>query len=457
MSTENPFVPLCNEEDFQTVKRKRNNTDQSEDRVGLFMSSSPDDKLNYIYEELRHIRGSQDQMNRGMFNFQQSFRCVNEKLCEVIEVTNRNTNVLRTLAYKSIDLEARSRRNNLIFWGILENYHENCFHIIREFIKHHLDLDADKMYLARAHRLGPRRIGQRDPRRPIIVNFRDFCDTDLIMNRAHCLKQKPFSIGYDLPKEINEARKKLWDEVKRIKAKTPNAKFQILYPAKLMVEGKIVRDEFPDWGNVIQGNRITDFSHIDSNFLLDQANSQSNSQGMEQFSATCDRACTQVNDVLNGNSNSTRDPLGIHSSGPKDCILETESEMEQELLDSESTTNLPSQASCSPTRNIEPAVSSARDIFRPFDNVIDNNSGRASRTLKRSERRNQSLSIPRVRHASRDKRENPSVAKNKQVDKNNSSETANRQRSVSKSRNESIGAQNGQSATEEKNYADENS
>lgn len=273
------------------------------------------------------------------------------------------------------------------------------------------------------------------------------------MGRAHCLKQKPFSLGYDLPKEINEARKKLWDEVKRIKAKTPKAKCQILYPAKLMVEGKIVRDEFPDWGNVIQVNRITDFSHIDSNFLL----VQSNSQGMEQFSATCDRACTQVNDVLNGNSNSTRDPLDIRSSGPKDCILETESEMEQKLLNSESTTNLPSEALCSPTRQIEPAVPSARDIFRPFDNVIDNNSGRASRTLKRSERRNQSLCIPRVRHASRDKRENPNVAKNKQVDKNNSSETANRQQSVSKSRNESIGAQNGQSATGEKNNADENS
>ena len=49
VSTENPFVPLCNEEDFQTVKRKRNNTDQSEDRVGLFMSSSPDDKAKTKY------------------------------------------------------------------------------------------------------------------------------------------------------------------------------------------------------------------------------------------------------------------------------------------------------------------------------------------------------------------------------------------------------------------------
>ena len=35
----------------------------------------------------------------------------------------------------------------------------------------HFEQDsADKMYLARAHRLGPRKIGNRNPRRTIIVN-----------------------------------------------------------------------------------------------------------------------------------------------------------------------------------------------------------------------------------------------------------------------------------------------
>ena len=89
------------------------------------------------------------------------------------------------------------------------------------------------MYLAHAHRLGPNRIGQCNPKRPIIVNFRDFCDTELIMSRAHMLKNTPFSVGYDLPKEIHEARKKLWDELKSIKSAKPRVKFQILYPAKL--------------------------------------------------------------------------------------------------------------------------------------------------------------------------------------------------------------------------------
>ena len=206
-------------------------------------------------------------MTKGMFNFEQSIRCVNNKLDEVIDVTNRNSNVLRTLAYKSIDLEARSRRNNLLFWGLSENYNE--IFVIRDFIKNQLGLDADNMYLARAHRLGPRRFGQRNPKRPIIINFRDYCDTDIIMNHANRLRNTPFSIGYHLPKEIKEARERLWDEVKRIKQTSPTVKFQILYPAKLLVEGKIVIDEFPDWGRVMQGSRMADFIHIDKTALFE--------------------------------------------------------------------------------------------------------------------------------------------------------------------------------------------
>ena len=167
------------------------------------------------------MRFNQEQMTRGMMNFEHSIRCVNDKLCEVIEVTNKNSNVLKTLAYKSIDLEARSRRNNLLFWGLFETYNENCFFVIRDFIKRHLDLDADNMYLARAHRLGPRKIGQRDPKRPIIVNFRDYCDTDIIMSRARLLKNLPFSIGYDLPKEIKEARKKVVGRGETYQANSP--------------------------------------------------------------------------------------------------------------------------------------------------------------------------------------------------------------------------------------------
>ena len=53
-----------------------------------------------------------------MFEFQQGFKRLTERLGQVIQVTNSNTNLLETLAYKSIDHAVRSRRNNLIFWGL---------------------------------------------------------------------------------------------------------------------------------------------------------------------------------------------------------------------------------------------------------------------------------------------------------------------------------------------------
>ena len=182
----------------------------------------------------------------------------------VVTATNRNTDLLKTLAYKQIDLEARSRRNNLIFWGIHEQFGENCFQLIREVITNRLDLDGRSMYLTRAHRLGQRKIGQHARSRPIIVNFRDFNETERIMANVHMLRSSPISIDLDLPKEIHEARKRLWPKLKE--AKNQRSKAHIVYPAKLIVDGRVEQDEFPDWFKTISHGRIIDFSHVSSPF-----------------------------------------------------------------------------------------------------------------------------------------------------------------------------------------------
>ena len=277
-------VDMAGDLDFETVRskrRKRNLTEENENQ-DIFLHSSAENKLNMIYNELQEIRVSQETTNKGMKTFQNCFVSMNEKLGQVVDVTNTNTSVLKTLAYKSIDLEARSRRNNLIFWEFVEIPNENCFAIIRGFIADRLDLDPQNMYLSRAHRLGPRKIGSRNPRRPIIVNFRDFCDTVMIMEKAHMLRNTSFSVAYDLPKEINDARKNLWQELKAVKSRQPRAKAQIVYPAKLIVDGKVIRDEFPDWNESMRCSRLSDFSHIDKNFGFDQHSTNSDMQGPER-------------------------------------------------------------------------------------------------------------------------------------------------------------------------------
>ena len=42
--------------------------------------------------------------------------------------------------------------------------------------------------------------------RPIIVNFRDFGETELVMSKVRMLKCSQFSVDYDYPRELQEAR-----------------------------------------------------------------------------------------------------------------------------------------------------------------------------------------------------------------------------------------------------------
>lgn len=185
------------------------------------------------------------------------------KVNQLATVTNRQSEILKVLAYKQIDLEARSRRNNLVLWGCVERPSENCFQIIRELINTNLGLDADNMYLVRAHRLGPWKSNIRVQKRPIIVNFRDYCDLELVLSKAYMFKNTQYSVDRDLPKEISEARKRLWPRFKSLKNANPSAKVRILYPAKLLCDRTVIQDEFPEWYSVLAKSRLCDFPNVD--------------------------------------------------------------------------------------------------------------------------------------------------------------------------------------------------
>lgn len=441
--TENRFLSLCNEEmargGFQMAsKRKRTNTGQGEsDNRAIFMLSSSDDKLNIIFDELQCVRKAQEKMNNGMLSFQNSFRTMGEGLTQVIHATNKHTDMLKTLAYKSIDLEARSRRNNLIFWGLCENYQENCFALIREFIKNQFDLDSDKMYLARAHRLGARKNNNRNQRRPIVVNFRDYCDTEAIMSRAYMLKDTPFSVDYDLPKEISVARKALWSELKTIKTNNPRVKCQIIYPAKLVVDGKVVRDEFPDWYTVMKGSRLSDFSYIDQTLSFDRTPLHTTYEQSRDYEME-DQSSSVLCESEGGTQEQAIQPESVQSSihrvqetsssndsqstpniaTPTDTHL-SKSNSTDSLLRQNTDINLP------PLNDTVPIVSQVNDsvpqtpLFRPFsttcttenvnsdiDNTVNTSQcssaseipergNHVSRSMQRGVRRSQSVSVNR--------------------------------------------------------------
>ena len=222
--------------------------------LDTFKSLSFDDKLETMFACLLDVKATNERLLKAE-------RTVNE-MRESTQVNKRRINVL---AYKSIDIESRQRRNNLIFWGLPEVLNEDCNVVISEFLCDKLGLDSEAICIQRAHRIGkPQRrqtvIGRsvRLRHRPLIVAFRDFQDVELILSNASKLQGTLFGINRDYPQEIVVARKALMKERKELKAKYPNSQISVQYPAKLFQDGRLVKDMFPDWYSVMKSDRLDD-------------------------------------------------------------------------------------------------------------------------------------------------------------------------------------------------------
>lgn len=238
-------------------KRKRHPTSTSSD---IFESASDKEKLSMIFDEVINIKidqaGTREMITTSTNQYMQVAR---DSFNSISAVTNQLVGLLKTLAYKSMDIEARSRRNNLIFRGIREDRYENCSSRVLHFIANTLQIDTEGIVIARAHRLGPLNVG-RNYTRPIIANFVNYNDVECIMSNARTLKHCPgYSIDRDMPKEIGDARKRLWGKYKDTKRENPNASVRIVYPAKLMCGNKVIQDEFPDWHSVLHQSRVFTF------------------------------------------------------------------------------------------------------------------------------------------------------------------------------------------------------
>ena len=222
------------EHGYTTVKRKRVNTDgKSTQNISdnEYKEMSTDNKLTVMFKEMKCISQKVDDS-----------LLLHCKVHNMERFLSDYDHRLRVLEYKSIDLEARSRRNNLLFNGIIESRDENCLSRIEQFLSEQLQIDNCPQF-PRAHRLGKYK---RDSIRPIIVYFLDYRDTVHILSQANKLKGTKFSVNRDFPKEITNARKRLWPEYKRLRQTAPDSKTSIVYPARLVSNGLTVADEFPE-------------------------------------------------------------------------------------------------------------------------------------------------------------------------------------------------------------------
>ena len=149
------------------------------------------------------------------------------------------------------DLSNRSRRNNIVVWGIPEGSEENpseCADFVSDFLKNHMKVpDGDEIEIERAHRspagrlAKPQQISRKYPR-PIHVKLLRFKDRDnLLRNAGKYLKDNNFkgsriNISDDVTKSVREDRKKL-TEIRNVLRK--QSKFALIpwtIPACLLIK-----------------------------------------------------------------------------------------------------------------------------------------------------------------------------------------------------------------------------
>ena len=175
---------------------------------------------------------------------------------------------LKEVRDKTIDLEDRSRRDNLVFYGIEETNGEDCEQVVIEniLIKSGMfkkeEVDNSVNIFERVHRLGPKKREQQRPR-PIIAKLGSFKDKEKILQRSYKLKDSPFGISEDFSKPTLQIRSELVSKAKLVRDQHDFIKSFRLKHTRL-----ILKYENPDNGNVFyRGFSISDI-HTNPNWYL---------------------------------------------------------------------------------------------------------------------------------------------------------------------------------------------
>lgn len=143
-----------------------------------------------------------------------------QKLSEKVEnIKNRGlfstcncSEHIQRLENSVLDLKCRSMKNNLIFTGLYEVRNENTEDLLRAFLRNEIGIDYH-IEFGNVHRFGYNPRG----RRPIVARFLYHNDLQYVLDNAYRLRNSPYGIRQQFPKEIEDARKPLYPIQKEAK------------------------------------------------------------------------------------------------------------------------------------------------------------------------------------------------------------------------------------------------
>ena len=180
-------------------------------------------KLDALYKVLEKKDEIIGRLNMEIGEMKQSISFLTNETTEIKKSVTNNTKTLDTklrntdnnvkdIKLKTIDLEDRSRRCNLVFYNFPEpaqGRSEDCERLVVSLLASLKILDDEQIWIERAHRLGRKR-AESDKPRPVIVCFSYFKQKQEVVRNAAKFKTVSINFSEDYSRETLQEHKKLF-------------------------------------------------------------------------------------------------------------------------------------------------------------------------------------------------------------------------------------------------------
>lgn len=218
-TTRNVTTPFSKQDEVTLANMIRNivKEELESHKEGLqeFISSKllvTNERLNELSKEVKDITESLEFTQKQVEEDTKAIKKDIERLKKNVGEIERDLLDPEDVSKKLIELEDRSRRNNLRIDGIQESDDESwekCEEDLQNIIKDKLDIDKE-IEIDRCHRAGKK---QYNRPRTIVCRITNFKDKQLILKNAKKLKNTGIYIYEDFCRDTMELRKQLWEDV----------------------------------------------------------------------------------------------------------------------------------------------------------------------------------------------------------------------------------------------------
>ena len=232
--------------DVKQIKLSLGKLDQIEKTVNMInlkvsdlevKVGSMDTRLGEVEKSCTFNSAENDDRKRELSSAKSEIKTLKDK-CRTLEDNSKSIQEKNVkLESKLTDLEARSMRDNLLFYGIPEGGdNENCEEHVKRFCAKKLFIhDAREMKFDRVHRVGTPGLNKI---RPIVAKFHYYQQRETVRQKSYDyseeLKNAKVGVGVQWPQQVREARKVLYPIMQREKN---NGKTVKLVRDKLLVDG----------------------------------------------------------------------------------------------------------------------------------------------------------------------------------------------------------------------------